>query len=556
MMKKAIYLRMCLVAICAVLFTFAATFATGLYTFRVQMGRNLEIQANSFAAGYDHAPDKQAFLESLPYTKPLRITVILANGVVAFDNYVDSSTMGNHNERPEVMEARKNGAAEQVRFSSTLGKQTLYYAVKVQDESVIRLAHTTSIVSSMLKQMWPYMLSLIFVILLLTIYVANRLTRKIVAPINRLDLDDPLENEIYEELTPLLTKIHKQKIQIKTQLEILNKNKKEFNVIIENMAEGMVLLDCQMNIISTNRSAVTLLKAKHQDYTGRNLIMLSRNKDIYEMVEKALRGSNSNRLINTGSAYLELLANPVETKGKIIGCVLLILDISDKYLAEQSRKEFTANVSHELKTPLTSIYGYAEMLLLGMAKDKDIKHFAGKIHSESRHLMNLVDDILELSKLDEKDELKASQAINLGLLCERVIERLALPAQEKNISFVLEGGDVYITGDYQMLEELVYNLCDNAVKYNNANGKVKISIEKKNDQVWLKVADTGIGIAQSELPRIFERFYRVDKSRTKEVRGTGLGLSIVKHVAKYHDADIDVTSQPGEGTQFTVKFNI
>jgi two-component system phosphate regulon sensor histidine kinase PhoR len=400
-MKRAVYLRMCLLAICAVVFTFVATFAVGLYTFRVQMVKDLEIQTKSLATGYNHAQDKQGFLESLAFTPPPRITVISADGTVDFDNYVNPTTMENHNDRPEVIEARKNGRAEKVRFSGTLEEQSVYYAVRTQNNSIIRLAQTNAIVLTMLKLMQPFFIVLILVILLLAIFIASRLTRKIVTPINQLDLDNPLENEIYEELTPLLTKIHKQKIQINSQLETLNKNKKEFNVIIENMAEGMVLLDCQMNIISTNRSAVNLLKAGQQDYTGRNLVMLSRNTNILDMVEMALRGSNSNRVISINSVYLELLANPVESKGKIIGCVLLILDVSDKYMAEQSRKEFTANVSHELKTPLTSISGYAEMLLLGLAKDEDIKHFASKIHCESSHLINLVEDILELSKLKQ-----------------------------------------------------------------------------------------------------------------------------------------------------------
>jgi two-component system phosphate regulon sensor histidine kinase PhoR len=556
-MKRAIYIKMCLVAVCAVLLTFAATFTISFYTLQAQMRTELEKQANNVTAGYNHAQNKNSFLDSFAHLKSPRITVISENGNVVFDNLVDAATMENHNQRPEVMEARKSGRDQIVRVSGTLDKQTFYYAVRANDGSIVRLAHTTSIVASTFKQTLPLILFLIILIFLLTIFVSGRLTKKIVDPINKLDLDNPLENEIYEELTPLLTKIHKQNSQIKRQVELLDKNKEEFKAITENMAEGMVLFDCQMNIISINRSAINLLQAKHRDYTGLHLVMLTRNTVITESVEKALQGQNSNKVIKTDSAYLELLASPVVTKGRVIGCLLLILDSSAKFTAEQSRKEFTANVSHELKTPLTSISGYAEMITLGLAKEEDVKEFANKIYNEAKRLLSLVEDILELSKLDEKDEMKVdveSKPINLRKICERVLERLALPAQTKNVSFTLEGREIYVVGDGQMLEELVYNLCDNGVKYNVENGQVKITLGQEQGRPHLTVADTGVGIPQKELARIFERFYRVDKSRSQEVGGTGLGLSIVKHIAIYHGAELEVKSKLGQGSKFTVKF--
>lgn len=557
-MKKAIFLRMCLLATCAVLLTFVATFTISYYAFQVQIRTALEKQARSLVLGYNHALDKNAFLSGLTLAELPRITVIAPDGKVVFDNIIDPLVLGNHNDRPEIIEARSKGTAGEVRVSGTLGNQNYYYAVRASDNSVIRLAHTTSIVASTFRKTLPFIILLVLLIVLLTISFSNRLTQKIVDPLNQLDLEEPLENEVYEEITPLMSKIHKQNLQIKSQIEALNQSKEEFNAITENMAEGMILLDCQMNIISVNRSAIELLKAKHQYYSGRNLVMLTRNTAVNELVENALRGQSGNLVIKTDKAHLELLASSVETKDKIIGCLLLILDISDKYAAEQSRKEFTANVSHELKTPLTSISGYAEMILLGLVKEDDVKSFAQKIHDEAKRLLSLVEDILELSKLDEKDEMKVdveSKPINLRKICERVVERLALPAQTKNVSFTLKGEEIYVAGDGQMLEELVYNLCDNGVKYNVENGQVKITLGQEQGRPLLIVADTGIGIPQNELTRIFERFYRVDKSRSQEVGGTGLGLSIVKHIAKYHNAEIDVESKLGQGSKFTVKFS-
>lgn len=393
-------------------------------------------------------------------------------------------------------------------------------------------------------------------LLLLTMLLAGRLTAGLVEPLNAIDPDDPLDNPAFEEISPLLFKLHEQNEVMNYNMELLAKRQDEFKVITENMTEGLILLDGDMNILTANPSALRQLNAAGSDYLGKKLTEFNSTPELTELIQAALGGEHRDRVISVGRHSYQLLASPVSFGSYVVGCALLTMDVTEKQATEQLRKEFSANVSHELKTPLTSISGYAEMIALGMAAPEDIAVFGGKILDEARHLIELINDIIKLSRLDEGRGEAGLTAVDLLPLVQSAAERLHAPAAARDISISVDGAGGTVSGIEPMLNELIFNLGDNAVKYNRPGGWVRFSVEPAADRVLLVVEDNGIGIPAAEQGRVFERFYRGDKShsRENEETGTGLGLAIVKHIARLHEAAINVTSEPGRGSRFEISF--
>lgn len=483
-----------------------------------------------------------------------RITLIGEDGTVLFDSMEDILIMENHKDRPEVHEAVEDGTGSSMRFSETLRQQTFYYAVRLQNGMIIRVANTTDSVLSMIVTNTPALFILALVILVIAMFFARWQTKSIITPINNLNLEKPLENDVYEELTPLLHRIEKQNRQIEEHLEHLNKKQEEFNAITENMREALIIINKKSNILSMNRAAVELLNVKGRICIEKHFLTISRSSEFQQTIESAMSGTPSDDIIILDNKYYKIMANPVYLEGALNGCVVLMLDVTEKQRAEQMRKEFSANVSHELKTPLMSISGYAEIIKNGLVKSEDIPEFSGRIYSEATRLSNLVEDIIKLSRLDENDKTPEFEEVNLLMLAEDIKERLLSQAAKKNVELRVIGENVKVRGIRQILDEMIYNLLENAIKYNEDDGKAGVSVVKENDSVVLSVWDTGIGIPLVHQDRIFERFYRVDKSHSRETGGTGLGLSIVKHGALYHNADIKIDSEPLRGTKIIITF--
>jgi len=466
---------------------------------------------------------------------------------------VDAAAMEKHADRPEVISALANGTGESTRFSNTLLTKTLYYAVKTPKGNVLRIAKTQSSALGLLWDIVPIIVVIVFVVALLAVVMSRLLTKRIIAPINSLNLDTPCENDTYDELSPLLLRLERQREELERKMLEITKQQREFEAVTESMNEGLILLSLKGNILSINRSAMNIFGAGNS--TGKHVLTLNRSAAFQEVAECALSGVKSEAQLSIKNRYYQLIGSPVETRDGVLGAVILILDITDKQEAERSRREFTANISHELKTPLTSISGYAEIMKNGTARPEDMKGFAARIYQEASRLIALVDDILRLAQLDEQVVFPDKEDVDLLALARDVIGRLQPLAEQRDISITLEGEHIVIPGYRKILEEMLYNLCDNAIKYNVPSGSVNVSISCSDNKTVVSVEDTGIGIPEEHQPHVFERFYRVDKSRSKETGGTGLGLSIVKHGAIIHDAEIKLNSSPGIGTKIEILFS-
>ncbi len=485
-------------------------------------------------------------------SEQLRITWIDDHGAVLFDNKADVTAMGNHANREEVQEAHQAGEGSSVRYSSTLTQKTTYEAMELSDGSVLRVSisgATSAVV------MWGMMQPVAVVILIavaLSAVLSIRMAKRIVKPLNELDLEDPLNNDAYEEITPLLNRINQQHRQISVQMRKLKYKTDEFEQITANMKEGLVLLDKKRLVLSINPAAKKLFGAT--DFCiGQDFLTVDRKSDVQAAVEQVFsNGSSQIRVTRSGREY-QMDLTRIESQGSIMGAVILAFDITEQYNAEQTRREFSANVSHELKTPLQSIIGSAELLENGLVKPEDTARFVGHIRQEASRLVNLIEDIIRLSQLDEGTEL-AQEQVDLLELAEEVVETLRPIAEQKQVAISVEGAHISITGVPRLLSEIVYNLCENALKYNVPGGSVTVRISAEHEQPLLTVSDTGIGIPQEHQGRVFERFYRVDKSHSKQSGGTGLGLSIVKHAAQYHKAKLELESTPGVGTVIRVLF--
>ncbi len=493
----------------------------------------------------------ESYLSSVN-TGNFRFTWIDEDGTVLFDTQSNAANMENHLDREEIQEALKNGTGESSRFSSTLMEETLYYARLLEDGTVLRVSADQATVFRLLVGMLQPLIIVILLAVILSLLLAKRMANRVVTPLNDLDLDHPLENNAYDELSPLLRRINQQHIQINEQIQALQRKNDEFTQITGNMNEGLVLLNSDNIILSINPAAQKLFNTD-SSCVGKDFLTVDRTHDMNHIIQEAFTdGHGEMRAQRNGKEY-QFNVSRIESDGAVVGAVLLAFDVTAQAFAERNRKEFTANVSHELKTPLQSILGSAELIENGLAAQTDIPRFAGHIRTEAGRLVTLIDDIIRLSQLDEKADMPYEN-VNLYEIATEVVNTLHDTAAAKNVQLDLKGENVYITGVKRLVWEILYNLCDNAIKYNVDGGSAEISVKEQENSAVIAVRDTGIGIPPEHQSRVFERFYRVDKSHSKESGGTGLGLSIVKHAVQYMDGKISLQSKPGKGTEISIFF--
>ena len=491
------------------------------------------------------------YLEDLDY-QHYRITWVAADGTVLFDSAAEENAMENHADRKEIQNAFLTGEGFASRYSSTIMEKTIYYARQLADGTVLRIAVSRATAGLLLIGMLQPIILVIFASIALSAVLANKVAKRITEPLNDLNLEKPLENETYEELAPLLERIHRQHRQIDDTLRELKQRKDEFTQITQSMGEGLVLLNNKGVILSINPAAQKIFHT-NENCVGKDFLTIERSYDVSCALEQGITDGHSEIRCQRDGFEYQFDFSRIASDGQQIGAVVLAFDITQQASAERTRREFTANVSHELKTPLQSIMGSAELIENGMVKQQDMPRFVGHIRTEAARLVTLIDDIIHLSQMDDVVPLPM-EPVDLYEIASEAIESVGDAAAAKNITVDLFGGHETVTGVPRLLFELVYNLCDNAVKYNTQNGRVSVSITPQTDSILLSVKDTGIGIPAEHLPRVFERFYRVDKSHSKESGGTGLGLSIVKHVAACHHAALDIQSKEQQGTEITVAF--
>lgn len=516
--------------------------------YQAQAFDNLAIEAEHISEGMQICGG-ESYLSAVQSGE--RITWIAADGSVLYDNMADSSTMENHLQRPEVAEAFETGSGRSDRYSSTILEKNNYYALLLKDGTVLRVAGKQTSLAAMALMLVQPSLWIVVLVLVLCGLLAMRLARQIVRPINAINPDNPNATPTYPELQPLITRLQEQNRTIRTQLSELSTRQREFDAITENMREGFLIVDNKCSILSSNRSALRLLGIDDAQ-KPENLHQAVCSGKLLDLVDNALAGTRGDEEITVGGGTWQLFANPVITAGHVTGAIIIFMDVTEREQREALRREFSANVSHELKTPLTSITGFAELMKEGMVPKEKMQEFSGDIYRESRRLIDLVDDIIQLSRLDEGTANFSKSPVDLYTLSGQVIESLRPVAQKQDITLTLSGQHAVIEGVEQLLQEMVYNLCDNAIKYNISGGSVTVSVWQNGQTVTLSVVDTGIGIPYADQSRVFERFYRVDKSHSKASGGTGLGLSIVKHAAMYHGGKVALESEPGRGTEIRV----
>ena len=481
-----------------------------------------------------------------------RLTWIAPSGEVLFDSQADESSMENHAQREEVRQALETGEGQSSRYSSTLLEKTIYYAKKLTDGSILRISISRATAGVLVMGMLQPMLVVLAAALILALVLAKRISARIVAPLNRLDLEKPLENDTYEELSPLLTRINQQRRQIDAQLRTLQQKKDEFDQITASMNESLVLMNEKGTVLSINPAARALFHAE-PDCVGRDFLTVERSHEISCAIRRALEEGHAELRVERGGHEYQLDISRIESEGTVIGAVLLAFDVTEQAFAERNRREFTANVSHELKTPLQSIMGSAELIENGLVTQEDMPRFVGHIRTEAARLVTLIEDIIRLSQLDEGGEFPF-EPVDLKKLAEEASASLASAAAEKQVTIRVHGDDRQITTVRRLASEIIYNLCDNAVKYNREGGSVDVTIDGTAHGAVVTVQDTGIGIPPEHQSRVFERFYRVDKSHSRQSGGTGLGLSIVKHAVQYLGGRIELESQHGKGTTMRVHF--
>lgn len=481
-----------------------------------------------------------------------RLTWIAADGSVLYDTRTDAESLENHASRAEVSQALTTGTGESTRYSSTLMEKTMYYAQRLDDGTVLRISISRATVGMIAVGMIQPLLIVLIVALILSGLLARRLSRRIVDPLNSLDLEHPLDNDAYEELSPLLKRIHRQHVEIQTQLRELREKTDEFTQITGSMREGLILLDEHGSILSINAAAQTLFGADAQ-CVGRDFLTIERSHEISAAIQATVTDGHSEVRAERAGRVYQFDISCITSDGKLLGTVILAFDITEQEFAERNRREFTANVSHELKTPLQGIIGSAELIENGMVRPDDLPRFVGHIHAEAARLVTLIDDIIRLSQLDEGDAMP-TEPVDLLAVSQEAAENLHDAAAARDVTVSVTGQPSVIPGVRRLLYEVVYNLCDNAIKYNRGGGRVDVTVAADAGSSSITVADTGIGIAPEHQGRVFERFYRVDKSHSKASGGTGLGLSIVKHAVQYHHGRIELESTPGTGTTIRVVF--
>ena len=485
--------------------------------------------------------------------KSARITYIDQDGTVLFDNEADVSEMKNHSDRTEFQKAEKYGAGESSRYSDTLSEKTIYYALRLKDGTVLRVSGTQDSVLALVENLIFPLCGLLCLMLILSGIMASAISKRIVKPINELDLESPEENQIYEELSPLLSKIHRQNREIQNQLELAKQQQEEFSLITENMQEGLIVIDKYTMILSANSSAWNLF---HMDRVcqGESVYCLDREEEFRHAIEQVLSGEHTELVLKLNGSDIQLIANPVIRDKKTEGAVVLLVNVTEKLERESLRREFSANVSHELKTPLTSISGFAEIMQGGLVKNEDIPKFAGRIYKESQRLLQLVEDVIQISQLDEEKTSYVWESVDVYQVCKNAFESLKEKAKRLNVHLYICGERMKMEAVRTLLEEAIYNVCDNAIKYNRNDGSVSVFLTQTAQEIQIVVKDTGVGIPKEDQDRVFERFYRVDKSHSKEIGGTGLGLSIVKHAVGALKGSVILRSEEGNGTEICMKF--
>ncbi|HEO8071144.1 TPA: PAS domain-containing protein [Streptococcus agalactiae] len=483
-------------------------------------------------------------------TSNVRITWVDNKGQVLYDTQSDAKHMKNHANRQEIKEAIKSGYGESTRWSATLTEKSIYAAQRLNNGTIVRLSVAQQTIFYLLLGMISPLAIIILLAIILSVLIARYIAKKVSEPLNNIDLDHPLSNDSYEEITPLLKRLDSHQAKIQHQKLLLQKRQKEFDTIISKIKEGMILLDDQARIVSINAEALKLFQI-NDDWHGRFMMEVSRDLTLKDLIDQGLKGKKKEANIGIENNHYRVLVRPTTDNNRVTGLVVLLFDVTDQLQMEQLQREFTANVSHELKTPLHVISGYSELLANQMVPNEEVPQFAAKIHKESERLVKLVEDIINLSHLDEQEKLP-QETVNLYDLTQKVLEGLQAKADKKHIQINFNGEEAILRGNPVLLNSLVYNLCDNAITYNHEKGQVNVTLKNSPDTITLEVSDTGLGIAEKDKKRIFERFYRVDKSRSKIVGGTGLGLSIVKSALDFHNGSIKVDSHLGQGTTMTV----
>ena len=542
----------------SIMFVCALVLAVGLAAvmgilysnFDGQMRKELSKEAAYLAYGVEQ--------QGLDYLKNIkdksaRITYIDQDGTVLFDNEADVSEMKNHSDRTEFQKAEKYGAGESSRYSDTLSEKTIYYALRLKDGTVLRVSGTQDSVLALVENLIFPLCGLLCLMLILSGIMASAISKRIVKPINELDLESPEENQIYEELSPLLSKIYRQNREIQNQLELAKQQQEEFALITENMQEGLIVIDKYTMILSANSSAWNLF---HVDRVrqGESVYCLDREEEFRHAIEQVLSGEHTELVLKLNGSDIQLIANPVIRDKKTEGAVVLLVNVTEKLERESLRREFSANVSHELKTPLTSISGFAEIMQGGLVKCEDIPQFAGRIYKESHRLLQLVEDVIQISQLDEEKTSYTWESVDVYQVCKNAFESLKEKAKRLNVHLYICGEYMKMEAVRTLLEEAVYNVCDNAIKYNRNDGSVSVFLTQTAQEIHIVVKDTGVGIPKEDQDRVFERFYRVDKSHSKEIGGTGLGLSIVKHAVGALKGSVILRSEEGNGTEICMKF--
>ena len=541
-----------IMTVCTVVLILGLAFVMGiLYRyFGKQISTELEKEAFYAAQGVESSG--MEYLEKLD-GKNSRITLIDQDGSVLYDSQAEASSMENHKDREEVKEAAETGKGKAVRMSETLSEKTIYYALRLEDGKILRVSSTQYSVLALVYQLIVPVLWILLLMIVLSGLFASRLSKKVVEPVNKLDLEHPEENEVYEEMAPLLSRMYKQNREIKNQIDTARRQQEEFSIITENMQEGLVVIDRYTMILSGNASVWKLFHVNGPK-NGESVYVLNRSEEFQSIIDKALGGKNNEAVLKVDGSDIHVVANPVMREEQVEGAVLLLVNVTEKLEREKLRREFSANVSHELKTPLTSISGFAEIIQDGYVKAEDVRAFAGRIYKEAQRLITLVEDVIRISQLDEGEVPYEWTETDLYQTAKNVFGTLSEAAKKQDVHLYIEGDRVQLHTVPNILEEVLFNLCDNAIKYNKPGGNVCICLTENEESVCISVKDNGVGIPKEDQSRVFERFYRVDKSHSKEIGGTGLGLSIVKHGVSFLGGEVELESTPEQGTEITVSF--
>lgn len=550
-MRKQIFRSICVVAFAVLVAVFTLIMGRLYNYFTSEEMQQLAVQTELASKAVND--EGMTYFKHMRKTTDYRITWIDSDGTVLYDNQEDAKTMDNHANRTEVKQALKKGIGQANRRSNTIMHQSLYYALKLDDGTVLRLSCDQNTVWSLAFTMMQPIFGILILIILLSLFLARRVSNRIVEPLNNTDLDNPLVNDHYEELTPFLTRIDQQQVELKAQSRKLHQKEEEFDAVTNNMNEGLILLNREGIILSINRKAKQLLGGTSASI-GKDILTVNRSLELNELLDQCREGQQSEIVYPINREDYQLIASPIFYHQRVSGMALLMLNVTEKEQAEKLRREFTANVSHELKTPLHTISGCAELLQSGMVKPEDQAKFVHEIYREAQRMIALVEDIIKLSHLDEGTTDMQYEQIDLYTFTQQMLDSLADKAQGAQVQLALHGKHETINAIPQLLQSIVYNICDNAIKYNHPGGHVDVTVDEDENNVIFKVKDDGIGIPLEHQARIFERFYRVDKSHSKAVGGTGLGLSIVKHAAQTLHAKLFVDSKPNQGTTMTVWF--